>query len=262
MCRRSPFVVRLSSGDRAILEERAGRGRCRTGRWFGLGSCCWPPMTCRTWTSRPGSGSVWTWCLGGGSGSVRKGSPGSRIVPGRVGRVGSGPRWWPGSRRWRASRPSSARCRCRGGAPPSSLPRPSARVSSAAISSSTVRRWLHADAIKPWRYRSWIFPRDPDFAAKAARVLDLYAARLGRCRARRRRLRDLRRREVPAAGAAPLPSRARPAGPGRTGAGRVRIRAGRHPGLHGRLRRAPGPADRPGRRQDRDRAVHGRWSTR
>ena len=43
------------------------------------------------------------------------------------------------------------------------------------ISSSTVRRWLHADAIKPWRYRSWIFPRDPDFAAKAARVLDLYA---------------------------------------------------------------------------------------
>jgi transposase len=44
-----------------------------------------------------------------------------------------------------------------------------------AISSSTVRRWLAADAIKPWRYRSWIFPRDPDFAAKAVRVLDLYA---------------------------------------------------------------------------------------
>lgn len=43
------------------------------------------------------------------------------------------------------------------------------------ISSSTVRRWLHADAIKPWRYRSWIFPRDPNFAGKAARVLDLYA---------------------------------------------------------------------------------------
>ena len=43
------------------------------------------------------------------------------------------------------------------------------------ISSSTVRRWLHAAAIKPWRYRSWIFPRDPDFARKAARVLDLYA---------------------------------------------------------------------------------------
>lgn len=37
-----------------------------------------------------------------------------------------------------------------------------------------MRRWLAADAIKPWRHRSWIFPRDPDFAAKAARVLDLY----------------------------------------------------------------------------------------
>jgi transposase len=42
------------------------------------------------------------------------------------------------------------------------------------ISSSTVRRWLHGAAIKPWRYQSWIFPRDPDFAVKAARVLDLY----------------------------------------------------------------------------------------
>ena len=42
------------------------------------------------------------------------------------------------------------------------------------VSGSTVRRWLDADAIKPWRHRSWIFPRDPDFAAKAERVLDLY----------------------------------------------------------------------------------------
>jgi transposase len=42
------------------------------------------------------------------------------------------------------------------------------------VSASTVRRWLADDAIKPWQHRSWIFPRDPDFAAKAARVLDLY----------------------------------------------------------------------------------------
>jgi transposase len=42
------------------------------------------------------------------------------------------------------------------------------------MSASTVRRWLAEDAIKPWQHRSWIFPRDPDFAAKAARVLDLY----------------------------------------------------------------------------------------
>ncbi|MCY7400589.1 MAG: hypothetical protein LH477_06480, partial [Nocardioides sp.] len=44
-----------------------------------------------------------------------------------------------------------------------------------AISAATVRRWLDTDAIKPWQHRSWIFPRDPDFAAKAGRVLDLYA---------------------------------------------------------------------------------------
>ena len=44
----------------------------------------------------------------------------------------------------------------------------------AAVSGSTVRRWLDADAIKPWLHRSWIFPRDPDFAVKAERVLDLY----------------------------------------------------------------------------------------
>ncbi|WTT40904.1 IS630 family transposase [Kitasatospora sp. NBC_00085] len=43
------------------------------------------------------------------------------------------------------------------------------------ISASTVRRWLREDALKPWQYRSWIFIRDPDFRAKAQRVLDLYA---------------------------------------------------------------------------------------
>jgi transposase len=42
------------------------------------------------------------------------------------------------------------------------------------ISPSTVGRWLRADAIRPWRVRSWIFPRDPDFAVKAGRALDLY----------------------------------------------------------------------------------------
>jgi hypothetical protein len=44
----------------------------------------------------------------------------------------------------------------------------------ATISGSTVWRWLHEDAIKPWQHRCWVFPRDPDFAAKAGRILDLY----------------------------------------------------------------------------------------
>jgi hypothetical protein len=45
----------------------------------------------------------------------------------------------------------------------------------AEISGTTIWRWLSEDAIRPWRHRSWIFPRDPDFENKAGRVLDLYA---------------------------------------------------------------------------------------
>lgn len=44
----------------------------------------------------------------------------------------------------------------------------------AQISGTTVWRWLDEDAIKPWQYRSWIFPRDPAFEQKAGCVLDLY----------------------------------------------------------------------------------------
>ena len=44
-------------------------------------------------------------------------------------------------------------------------------------SASTIARWLAEDAIKPWRYRSWVFPTDPDFLEKAGRVLDLCEGR-------------------------------------------------------------------------------------
>ena len=44
-------------------------------------------------------------------------------------------------------------------------------------SHSTIVRWLREDAIRPWRYRSWIFPTDPEFAEKAGRILDLYEGR-------------------------------------------------------------------------------------
>jgi len=47
----------------------------------------------------------------------------------------------------------------------------------ACISNSTVWRWLHEDAIRPWRHRCWIFPRDPQFQVKAGRILDLYERR-------------------------------------------------------------------------------------
>jgi hypothetical protein len=43
------------------------------------------------------------------------------------------------------------------------------------LSHGSLARILAQDALKPWRYRYWIFPRDPDFVRKACVVLDLYA---------------------------------------------------------------------------------------
>jgi transposase len=42
------------------------------------------------------------------------------------------------------------------------------------VSPSSVRRILSENPVRPWRYQSWIFPRDPGFAAKAGVILDLY----------------------------------------------------------------------------------------
>src|SRR5215831_9150112 len=47
-------------------------------------------------------------------------------------------------------------------------------LASAPVSVSSLLRILAEDPVKPWRYQSWIFPRDPDFAAKANVILDLY----------------------------------------------------------------------------------------
>jgi transposase len=42
------------------------------------------------------------------------------------------------------------------------------------VSVSSILRILAEHPVKPWQYRSWIYPRDPDFEAKAKVVLDLY----------------------------------------------------------------------------------------
>ena len=42
------------------------------------------------------------------------------------------------------------------------------------ISVSSVLRILAEHPVKPWQYQSWISPRAPDFAARAAVILDLY----------------------------------------------------------------------------------------
>jgi hypothetical protein len=51
----------------------------------------------------------------------------------------------------------------------------SAHPAAPPLSRSTIWRILDRHILKPWRYRSWLYPRDPAFTAKAGRVLDLYA---------------------------------------------------------------------------------------
>jgi transposase len=43
-----------------------------------------------------------------------------------------------------------------------------------AVSESSLLRILAENPVKPWRYQSWITPRDPAFEAKASVILDLY----------------------------------------------------------------------------------------
>ena len=84
----------------------------------------------------------------------------------------------------------------------------------AGVSGSTIWRWLAEDAIRPWTYRSWVFPRDPDFENKAGRVLDPYGRSFeGNAF---QRLRHLGRREDLDSGQGPGPPRR----PARAGQGR------------------------------------------
>ena len=57
----------------------------------------------------------------------------------------------------------------------------------ARIAESTLWRWLSEDTIRPWTHLTWIFPRDPAFAEKAGRVLDLYH---GQCQGKALRAAD------------------------------------------------------------------------
>jgi hypothetical protein len=40
--------------------------------------------------------------------------------------------------------------------------------------SSVLMRILTEHPVKPWQYKSWICPRDPEFTAKASVIFDLY----------------------------------------------------------------------------------------
>ncbi len=174
MSRCSPFVMVLSPADRAVLEQRA---RCYTAphaevvraRIVLLAADGWANVdiaeevrvhvdVVSRWRKRfCGEG------LGGLEDRPRSGRP--RGFPAEV-----------------VTEVKAMACE-----PPAARDLPLSRWSSAdlaaqavteglvsSVSPSTVRRWLAEDAIKPWQYRSWIFPRDPNFATKAARILDLY----------------------------------------------------------------------------------------
>ena len=42
------------------------------------------------------------------------------------------------------------------------------------MSASSVLRILAEHPVRPWQYQSWIYPRDPDFEARAKVIVDLY----------------------------------------------------------------------------------------
>ena len=121
------------------------------------------------------------------------------------------------------------------------------------VSASTIGRWLAGDALKPWQHRSWISVRAPQFAAKAAQVLDLYA---GTWDGRPLGASDY------VLGADEKTSiqarfRCHPTFPrvSPRDAGRARLRPRRCAGLPGRLGRPPRTGRRPVRGHHRDRAV-------
>lgn len=175
MSRRSPFVVELSEADRAVLEERS---RAYTAPFaevvrakIVLLAADGEPNAAIAARLDVHVGVVSRWrkrfCESGLEGL------GDRPRSGR-------PRSFPA--------PVVAEVKAMACEPPKAREVPLSRWSSAelaaqavaeglvvSVSASTVRRWLHEDAIRPWQYRSWIFPRDPHFAVQAARVLDLYA---------------------------------------------------------------------------------------
>ena len=114
----------------------------------------------------------------------------------------------------------------------------------ASIGETTLWRWLSRDAIRPWHHRSWIFPRDPLFAEKAGRVLDLYA---GSSQGQPLGPNDFvicARREDQRSGAPPQASQ--PGTASRTAdACRARVRAQGRLGPLGRVGRPAGPRLRP-----------------
>ena len=154
MTRAGRTEQRLVTRAQIVLAAAAGESNAQIARWLGI---C--EDTVRKWRRR--------WCAVPGIASLadaeRSGRP-PVFTPAQVAQVKA-----------RACRPPTecgaplARWSC-----PELADQAVADGICASISPTTVRRWLSEDALKPWQYRSWIFITDPDFTAKAQRVLDLY----------------------------------------------------------------------------------------
>ena len=163
--------------------------------------------------------------------------------------------WWSRSRRWPAN------CRRSTGAPLARWQCPDlARAAVeqgivASISGTTIWRWLTADAIKPWQHRSWIFPRDPDFGAKAARVLDLVRPPLRRHAAAADEDYVISADEKTSIQARDPQTPHLPPAPRRPMRVEHEYAPRRRPGLPGRLGRAPRQGVRPLRTHHRHRPV-------
>ena len=165
----------MSSG--ASLSGAPGRTRVPTGMWCARRRSCWLRKGCRTRRSPSVLPSLARPSRRGEDASARRGCRGSKRDHGRAGRGVFPP----------AQRAEITALACE---LPAETGVPLSRWSAAELAHAvvnrgivaevaaiTIWRWLREDAIRPWNYRSWIFPRDPRFAEKAGRILDLYEGR-------------------------------------------------------------------------------------
>jgi len=165
----------MSSG--ASLSGARRPTQVPTGTWCGRRRSCWRPKGCTTRRSPSGWGSRAKQSRRGEDVSARRGCRGLRRDRVRVGRGVFPPA--------QVAEVKALACEL-----PAEKGVPLSRWSSAelaieavkrgivaTIAAVTIWRWLREDAIRPWNCRSWIFPRDPKFAEKAGRILDLYEGR-------------------------------------------------------------------------------------
>src|SRR5215207_7710971 len=165
----------MSSGPSWSVAPR--RIRVRIATWSGPRRFSTPPRACPTRRSPSGWISRVRRCRSGENGSAARASRGLRTDHGPGGRGVFPPAQIAEVKALACELPAQS------GTPLSRWS--TAEIARAAIQRGivaqvagiTVWRWLAEDAIRPWNYRSWIFPRDPRFAERAGPILDLYEGR-------------------------------------------------------------------------------------